>query len=85
MAREMVSMTGESITSAVTESLRHRLNRLKVNKQVEAEDKERLLDELMEIAHRCAQLPVRSTESEDETLGYDKSGIPESPSNASSW
>ncbi|MBY0505033.1 MAG: type II toxin-antitoxin system VapB family antitoxin [Bryobacteraceae bacterium] len=76
MAREIAELTGESLNSAVTEALRNRLRELKDNQA----DQEKLLDELMEIAHRCASLPVRSQEPEDQTLGYDRWGIPENPS-----
>jgi len=62
LAREVASLTGESITEAVTESLRLRLRTLR-NSGI----KERL----MAIAAEGRALPRRDTRSEEEILGFE--------------
>ena len=79
IAREIVSITGLSLTSVVADALRVRLAQLKTKT---AEDQDKLFKDLKEIAHRCAQLPTLSNATKDEVLGYDSWGIPENPSSA---
>jgi antitoxin VapB len=71
LARQLAQATGESITAAITTALRERLER--VNRRPRPRS---LVDELDEIARRCAALPVLDHRSADEILGYDQNGLP---------
>lgn len=71
MASQLARLTGESMTQAVTEALRERLER--VRKKEEAGMAERLL----EIGRECAshlEEPWRSADHAD--LLYDENGLP---------
>lgn len=70
LARKLASATGESVTVAVRNALREKIDRLP------KPAKRSRFDEMMAIAGRCAALPVLDARSEDEILGYDESGIP---------
>jgi antitoxin VapB len=72
LARKLAATTGESITVAVTVAMRERLAR----EERKQRDKERIVEELMEIAHHCASLPVYDSRTSDEILGYDENGLP---------
>lgn len=68
MAQELAAMTGESLTAAVTEAVRERLERIKCKGM-----KERI----MKIAKECAprwKEPFRSVDHGD--LLYDEKGLP---------
>lgn len=71
LARELTSVTGESLTAAVTAALRERLERL-----TGPERGRSLADELDEIAQRCAALPMLKLRPADEILGYGDDGLP---------
>jgi antitoxin VapB len=71
LARELARRTGETITDAVTVALRERMARLGQRRA-----KRSLIDELDEIAKRCAALPVYDPRTPDEILGYDENGLP---------
>jgi antitoxin VapB len=71
LARALASATGETLTKAVTQALRERLERVgrrRVGKS--------LAEELNEIALRCAALPDLDTRTPDEIIGYDEHGLP---------
>jgi antitoxin VapB len=71
LARELASLTGESVTMAVTEAVRERLERLR------RENSEGLVDRLMAIGRDCAahlKEPYRSIDHGD--LLYDERGLP---------
>jgi len=71
LARELAAMTGESLTAAVTEALRERLDRL--GKQQNGS----LADRLLAIGEDCAarlKEPFRSIDHGD--LLYDERGLP---------
>jgi len=70
LARELASRTGLSITKAVRKALDEQLKREGRKSDVS------LAEELLEIGRRASRLPVYSTETEDEILGYDEDGIP---------
>jgi antitoxin VapB len=72
LAREVAKLTGESLTDAINTALRERLQRLR---RRPASDPT-LINDLMEIAKRCAALPVHDDRSPDEILGYDENGLP---------
>lgn len=70
LARELSELTGESITTAVTEALREKVNRLK-NKETES-----LSEKLLAIARSCAShLKGKSLPDHGEFL-YDENGLP---------
>lgn len=71
LARELARLTGESLTEAVLNSLRERLQRQRALGR-----KGRLRDDLLDIGHRCAALPVMDDRPTDEILGYDEHGLP---------
>jgi antitoxin VapB len=68
MAQELAAMTGESLTAAVTEAVRERLERIK---------RKGMKERIMKIAKECAprwKEPFRSVEHGD--LLYDEKGLP---------
>ncbi len=70
LARELASATGESMTVAVSEAIRERLERVRSSKKEMAE-------RIMEIARECGPLwkePYRSIDHGD--LLYDEKGMP---------
>lgn len=71
LARELASLTGESLTQAVVIALRERLERQRIRSP-----KRPLREEIMAIGRRCAALPLLDTRSDDEILGYDDQGLP---------
>ncbi len=71
LARDVVDITGETLTAAVTEALRERLERLRGG------DEPDLADRLLAIGHDCASRlpePYRSVEHGD--LLYADDGLP---------
>jgi antitoxin VapB len=71
LARQLSRLTGESLTEAVTESLRERLGR------VQTKQSATLSERLLEIGRDCAprlKEPFRSAEHGD--LLYDEKGLP---------
>lgn len=70
LARELAKRTGESLTEAVTQALKERLQRLQLQKR------RSLADELDNIALRCARLPRQDARSADDIIGYDEHGLP---------
>ena len=71
LARELAAATGESVTDAVMNAVRERLDRQR--RQTPAD---RLREELLAIGRRCASLPVEDVRRPDEILGYDDDGLP---------
>jgi antitoxin VapB len=73
LARELARRTGETLTKAVINALRERLEReTRKDQTVES-----LVEDLMEIGRHCASLPVRDRRPADEILGYDENGVPQ--------
>jgi antitoxin VapB len=70
LAVELARLTGESMTKAVTQALRDRLERERRRR-----DKEVLVAELLAIGRRCAAYPRRDHRSLEEFL-YDERGLP---------
>ena len=70
LAREVAKAAGETLTTAVVESLRERLVRLRRARRAH------LADDLLEIGRRCAALEIKDTRSADAILGYDGDGLP---------
>ena len=67
LARELAELTGESITEAVVESLRARLDAER------RRQRDRSLDDIIE---RFQQLPRLDEREPDEVIGYDEHGLP---------
>lgn len=71
LARELASLTGESMTVAVREAIRERLER------VRGSSREGMAERLLRIGRECASRlkePYKSTEIDD--LLYDDKGLP---------
>lgn len=71
LAREISRETGESLTDAITNSLRDRLQRLRGRRHAE-----NLVQEVDDILRRVDALPTLDSRSADEILGYDVQGVP---------
>ena len=69
LARTLAKRTGESITEAVTVSLRERMNRQQARKGS-------FQEKIQEIQRRVAALPVLDDRTPEEILGYDEHGLP---------
>lgn len=71
LARQVASLTGETLTEAVRGALRERLRHEQLKRG------QRPWDEaaIQAIVDRCAALPVLDSRSDDEILGYDENGI----------
>ena len=71
LARALAAATGESLTDAIREALRDRLER-------ESHRARRGVGlEIRRIQERLARLPVLDPRSPDEILGYDDHGLPD--------
>lgn len=71
MAQELARLTGESMTAAVSEAIRERLER------VRGDSKKNLVERIMKIAKECGPLwkePYKSIDHGD--LLYDERGLP---------
>lgn len=68
LARDLVALTGESITDAVVAALEARL---------ELERRRRATSGIGDIVERFAELPVLDDRSADDILGYDEHGLPQ--------
>lgn len=71
LARELASLTGETLTDAVVNPLRERL----VREQAKAR-KLNVFDEIQVVRDRFARLHVRDSRTPDEIIGYDENGLP---------
>jgi len=71
LARRLSSLTGETLTDVVKNSLEERWERMAARRKGHS-----LADELDAIAKRCAALPVLDARFADEILGYDEHGLP---------
>jgi antitoxin VapB len=71
LATELARLTGETLTQAVTEALRERLERVSRQRQ------KATVVELLAIGRRCAaHLHTPATSVEHATLLYDEQGLP---------
>ena len=71
LVRELVRLTGETLTEAVVVSLSERLAR-----QLAAHDRPPLAERLEEIARHFRTLPVSGDPTSEALLGYDEHGLP---------
>jgi len=72
MATELARRTGQTLTGAVKDALRDKLQR----ERNRGSDSSRLVARVMEIAHRAASRPVLDPRSPYEIIGYDEYGVP---------
>ncbi len=72
LARALAQRTGETLTQAVINALRERLER----EQRKEQAIEALVEDVMEIGRHCAALPLRDQRHADDILGYDDNGLP---------
>ena len=71
LARALSQRTGETLTEAVINALRERLEReLRKEQTIES-----LVEDVMEIGRHCAALPLLDPRRPDEILGYDDDGL----------
>ena len=71
MAKELARATGESVTAAVSEAIRERLERVRSKSNTD------VLERVMKVARECGPLwkePCRSMDHGD--LLYDEKGLP---------
>jgi antitoxin VapB len=73
LARELVALTGETITGAITEALRQRLAR---ERRRRATTRAALLARVTRLRERVARWPVLDDRPADDILGYDEHGVP---------
>jgi antitoxin VapB len=71
LARKLAKLTGETLTDVIRDALAEKYERLNSDRTRRAR-----IDELNQIALRCASLPRISNLSDDEILGYDENGLP---------
>jgi antitoxin VapB len=72
LARALTQRTGETLTQAVINALRERLER-EQRKELTVES---LVEDVMEIGRHCVALPLLDRRPADEILGYDDDGLP---------
>jgi len=72
LAREVAAESGQSMTQAIIQALEQQLQRLRGRRVAT-----NLIDEIMDVSHRCRELPDQDARSAAEILGYDKDGVPE--------
>ncbi len=72
LARALAQRTGETLTEAVINALRERLEREQRKEQTVAS----LVEDVMEIGRHCASLPLLDERRPDDILGYDENGLP---------
>jgi antitoxin VapB len=73
LARELADATGETMTKAVIEALRERLERLRADQAIDWRER---AARLMANGKRFAALPVLDRRPPDGLVGYDEVGLP---------
>jgi len=71
LAREVASLTGETLTDAIRKALAERLERERLRRGQSVD----LAARLREIGEHCASLPDFDTRRPDEIIGYDETGM----------
>lgn len=72
LARELARATGETISQAVVNALRERLERERARQN----GPDSLAEKLLRIGQECAALPLQDDRHPDDVIGYDKHGVP---------
>ena len=70
LAREVARVTGETLTGAIVQALRERLQCLRKPRGP------KLADQILAIGRRCAALPVKDKRAAEDIVGYDRNGLP---------
>lgn len=70
LARELAETTGESLTEAVLNALRERLQRVAGRRRSAC-----VREDIARMQERIARLPVLDERTDDEILGYDERGL----------
>ena len=70
LARKLAARTGETLTEAVLNAIKERLER------TENARKPNLRAELAAIRARCSSLPILDARTAEDILGYDNAGLP---------
>jgi len=70
LARELAETTGETLTDAICNALRERLERERGRN-----NPDRMRDEINRIQDRIARLPKPDKRTDEEILGYDEKGL----------
>jgi antitoxin VapB len=70
LARELAAATGETLTDAVTNALRERLERIRSNSQFD------IADRLDRLRIEYSSHPLVDSRTADEIIGYDEYGLP---------
>lgn len=73
LVRELTALTGESLTTAVRESVRERLDR--VARQHLPGDRSGV-EAILDYGRRLRDHPVLDDRTSDEIIGYDEHGLP---------
>ncbi|HUF51817.1 MAG TPA: type II toxin-antitoxin system VapB family antitoxin [Longimicrobiales bacterium] len=71
LARELVALTGESITDAVIAAMQERVERERARRRGAAAQRE-----IRRVRERYRALPLEDERTADEILGYDDYGLP---------
>lgn len=71
LARQLASLTGETLTEAILKALQERLERQRTTQRTL-----RAKDLLRDTRERLSRYPVLDPRSPDEILGYDEKGLP---------
>ena len=71
LVRELARSTGKSVDESVASAIREKYARFAI-----VNSGRDVVEELNQIALRCAALPDLDTRSLEEILGYDESGLP---------
>ena len=72
LARELAAESGENLTQAITKALEERLERLRGRSRPTD-----CVEEIVKISKRCSALPDVDKRTEEEILGYNKTGVPD--------
>jgi len=71
MARELAEITGESLTDAIANALKERLER-----EAGKRNRNRFREDIHRIQQRISRLNRRIKLSDEDIIGYDEAGIP---------
>jgi antitoxin VapB len=70
LARELAAATGETLTDAVTNALRERLDRVRSSTRMD------IAERLNRLSLEYSAMPVADDRTPEEILGYDQNGLP---------
>ncbi|MEK8016164.1 MAG: type II toxin-antitoxin system VapB family antitoxin [Candidatus Parabeggiatoa sp.] len=71
LVKELISYTGETLTQAVLNALREKIQKEKEKRKHTVSMKE----ELLQIGKECAALPILDNRTPEEILGYNNNGV----------